>query len=168
MRRFGSQFLSLDDLFIHEIHDLYDAEKRMLKALPKMRDKAHAEALKQIFEAHFAQTLQHVKRLDEVFLRLNHAPDRETSEGMKSLLNEGDEMVGATADPDVRDAALIAAAQRLEHYEIAGYGTACTFAFQLGETEIADLLHRTLQEEMAADKKLTEVAEAEVNARAAE
>ena len=169
MSLFGNHELrSFDDLLVHEIEELYDAEKRMLKALPKMRDAAHAMALKQLFEAHLAQTLQHVRRLDEVFRCLNREQNGETCQAMNGLLNEGEDVINAKSSPEIRDAALIATAQRMEHHEMASYGTARTFAFELGQMEIAELLQRTLQEEIAADKKLTEIAETEVNARAAE
>ncbi|SRR5579884_1296826 len=163
----NQEFNSLEDLFVNQLEDLYDAEKRIVNALPKMAETAAAPALRRAFQEHLEQTRHHVDRLDTIFRQLGRTPQREACEAMKGLLREGDEMIGAKGDPDVRDAALIAAAQRVEHYEMAGYGTARTFALRLGHTDAARLLQSTLQEEVAADKKLTEVAETEVNARAA-
>jgi ferritin-like metal-binding protein YciE len=165
---YPDRFSSLDDLLIAQIEDLYYAEKRMVVALPKMMEAAHAVALKKAFEAHFAQTLQHVTRLDEVFKRLHRSPHGNTSQAVKGLLSDSDQPVTRGGSRDVMDAALIASAQRVEHYEMAAYGTARTFASELGQPEIADLLNRTLQEELAADRKLTEIAETEVNVRAAQ
>lgn len=162
----GQTFNSLQDLFLNQIEDLYDAEKRILRALPKMRDAASSPDLKMAFEAHLDETREHVQRLDRIFRQMNKTPERETCEAMKGLLEEGDEMIDSKGDPAVKDAAMIAAAQRVEHYEIAGYGTAKAFARQLGYTEAASLLDRTLQEERQADKKLTAIAETEVNAHA--
>jgi len=162
----NQEFNSLEDLFVNQLEDLYDAEKRIVRALPKMADTATAPALRRAFQDHLEQTRHHIDRLDTVFRQLGKTPERETCEAMKGLLREGEEMIGAKGDPDVRDAALIAAAQRVEHYEMAGYGTARTFALRLGHTDAARLLQTTLQEETATDKKLTEVAETEVNARA--
>jgi ferritin-like metal-binding protein YciE len=161
------EFNSLDDLFINQLEDLYDAENRIVQALPKMAETATDLSLRRAFESHLAETRQHVQRLDTIFQQLGSSPERKTCEAMKGLLREGEETISAKGNPQVRDAALIAAAQRVEHYEMAGYGTARTFALRLGHDAAARLLQSTLQEEMAADKKLTEVAEAEVNVRAA-
>jgi ferritin-like metal-binding protein YciE len=123
--------------------------------------------LKQAFQSHLGETQGHVARLETIFRAVNVAPKRETCEAMKGLISEGEEMIGATGDSDVKDAALIAAAQRVEHYEISGYGTARTIAQQLGLTDVAALLQQTLEEEKAADHKLTTIAESSVNVRAA-
>lgn len=168
MSLFGSQtFNSLEDLFVNQIEDLYDAEKRITKALPKMIDAASSPNLKQALQKHLTETQQQVDRLERVFQQINRTPERETCEAMKGLLSEGEEMVSAEGASDVKDAAIIAAAQRVEHYEISGYGTARTFAQRLGYSDAALLLQNTLQEEVAADKKLTEIAESSVNVRAA-
>lgn len=168
MSLFGSQtFNSLEDLFVNQLEDLYDAEKRITKALPKMIDAASSPNLKQALQKHLTETQQQVDRLERVFKQINRTPERETCEAMKGLLSEGEEMVSAEGASDVKDAAIIAAAQRVEHYEISGYGTARTFAQRLGYSDAALLLQSTLQEEVAADKKLTEIAESSVNVRAA-
>jgi ferritin-like metal-binding protein YciE len=168
MSLFGSQtFNSLEDLFVNQLEDLYDAEKRITKALPKMVDAASSPNLKQALQKHLTETQQQVDRLERVFKQINRTPERETCEAMKGLLSEGEEMVSAEGASDVKDAAIIAAAQRVEHYEISGYGTARTFAQRLGYADAALLLQNTLQEEVAADKKLTEIAESSVNVRAA-
>src|SRR5689334_22812012 len=148
------EFNSLHDLFINQIEDLYDAENRIVKALPKMIDAASNRDLKTAFETHLRETQGHVDRLDAIFRELSRTPTRETCEAMKGLIQEGEEMVNAKGDSAVRDAALIAAAQRVEHYEIASYGTARAFARQLGLNEPAQLLDATLHEEEHADKKL--------------
>jgi ferritin-like metal-binding protein YciE len=158
---------SLKDLFVNQIEDLFDAENRLTKALPKVAEAAHSNQLRQAIQSHLAETQGHVSRLEAIFRELNIEPKRETCEAMKGLLDEGEEMIGAKGDPEVKDAALIAAAQRVEHYEISGYGTARTFAQRLGLTQAANLLQQTLNEEVAADKKLTTIAESSVNAQAA-
>jgi len=160
------EFNSLEDLLLNQLEDLYDAENRLVKALPRMADAATAPALRRAFESHLEETKHQVERLNTIFQQLGRTPERETCEAMKGLLREGEEMIDAKGNPDVKDAALIAAAQRVEHYEMAGYGTARTFASRLGYSEAARLLQSTLDEEMAADKKLTQVAESEVNVTA--
>lgn len=167
MALFGTEFKSFEDLFESQLKDLYDAEQRITEALPKMADAATAAELKQAFTAHLRETEQQVQRLEQIFRLLGKAPERETCQAMKGLIAEGEEIVKAKADPDIRDAGLIAAAQRVEHYEMAGYGSARTFAQHLGHTEAARLLQTTLNEEGNADKKLTAIAEAGVNAHAA-
>ena len=119
---------SFDDLFLEQLQDLYDAEQRLTKALPQMAGAAHSTALRAAFEEHFRQTQGHVSRLEQVFRMLGKSPQARTCEAMKGLVEEGSEVISAKGDPNVKDAALIAAAQRVEHYEIAGYGTARTFA----------------------------------------
>jgi ferritin-like metal-binding protein YciE len=157
---------SMEDLLFNQLEDLYDAEHRIVKALPDMVEGAATPALKQAFNMHLNQTRQHVERLDQIFQQLGRSPESETCEAMKGLLQEGKEMLDANGDPEVKDAALIAAAQRVEHYEMAGYGTARTFAQRLGWDEAARLLQSTLEEEKAADEKLTEIAESQVNVQA--
>jgi ferritin-like metal-binding protein YciE len=168
MGLFSSMTLnSMNDLFVVQIEDLYDAEQRLTKALPKMADAAANKQLKAAFQHHLRETERHVTRLEKVFSIIGMTPKRETCEAMKGLIAEGDEAVNAAGDPDVRDAALIAAAQRVEHYEIAGYGTVRTLAEQLGSQEAARILQETLDEERACDKKLTEIAESRINIKAA-
>lgn len=161
-----TEFNSLDDLFLHQIEDLYDAEKRLTKALPQMAKAAHHPELKQAFEHHLRETEGQVNRLEKIFSLLGQSPTRETCAAMKGLIEEGEEMISARGDDDVRDAALIAAAQRVEHYEMAGYGTARNFAERLGLHEASRLLQQTLDEEKNADSKLTQIAEGSVNVHA--
>jgi ferritin-like metal-binding protein YciE len=166
MALFRHEFNNLNDLFIEQLQDLYDAEKRLLKALPKMADAASTAELRQAFAEHHQQTNQHVQRLEQIFQRLGKTPESETSSAMKGLVSDGEGMVNAKGDDAVRDAALIAAAQRVEHYEIAGYGTARTFARQLGMSDVAQTLQQTLDEEGNTDKRLTQIAESQVNIQA--
>jgi ferritin-like metal-binding protein YciE len=161
------EFNSLKDLFINQIEDLYDAENRLTKALPKMAEASHSPQLQQAFQTHLAETQGHVSRLETIFREIKVEPKRETCEAMKGLIAEGEEMISAKGDPDVKDAAIIAAAQRVEHYEISGYGTARTFAQRLGLTQAANLLQQTLNEEVGADRKLNQIAEGAVNQQAA-
>ena len=157
---------SLEDLLVMELEDLFDAEKRLCDALPKMADAASSEELKRAFNEHYQQTKRQVSRLEEIFSRLGRSATRETCDAMKGLIREGSEIISATGDPDVKDAALIGAAQRVEHYEIAGYGTARTFAEHLGYSEVARLLQTTLDEESKTDTKLTQLAQESINVKA--
>jgi ferritin-like metal-binding protein YciE len=161
-----TEFNSLNDLFANQIEDLYDAENRLTQALPKMAEAANSSQLKQAFQSHLTETQGHVRRLEQIFREINIDPKRETCQAMKGLITEGEEMIKATGDADVKDAALIAAAQRVEHYEISGYGSARAFARRLGLTQAASLLQQTLEEEKAADEKLNTIAESSVNQRA--
>ncbi len=166
MGLFGSkEFNTLEDLFCHQLEDLYDAEMRLTKALPKMQEAAHTPALKNAFKQHLQETQNQVNRLEQIFKQLGKEPQRETCPAMKGLIAEGEEMIQSKGDDTVRDAALIAAAQRVEHYEMSGYGTARTFAQQLGHTQAVELLDATLEEEKTTDAKLTQIAEAIVNPR---
>lgn len=158
---------SFDDLFVEQLQDLYDAEQRITQALPKMAAAAHNPALKSAFQEHLRQTENQVTRLQQVFKSLGKSAQSKTCEAMKGLVEEGSEIVSGEGDPDVKDAALIAAAQRVEHYEIAAYGTARTFAQRLGKPEAARLLQQTLDEEAETDKKLTGLAEKAINPKAA-
>jgi len=164
----STEFNSLDDLFVNQLADLYDAEKRLTDALPKMAEAANSPALQRAFLEHLQQTRNHVTRLEQIFQGLGQTPESETCQAMKGLISEGEEMIKAKGDSAVKDAALIAAAQRVEHYEMAGYGTARTFALRLGHQQAAELLQTTLEEEGAADKLLTQIAEQQVNTRAAQ
>jgi ferritin-like metal-binding protein YciE len=163
---YNKKFESLDDLLVEQLQDLYDAEKQLTKALPEMVEAAANSELKDAFDSHFRETQEHVRRLDNIFAILGKDAESTTCEAMKGLLSEGDEVIDAEGDRDVKDAALIAAAQRVEHYEIAVYGTARTFAERLGYSDIASILQKTLDEEGAADKKLTVVAEQSINWKA--
>ena len=149
---------TLRELYIDELKDLYSAETQITKALPKLVETATNSALRQAFEHHLEETMSHVTRLEQIFEGLNESPKGKTCEGMKGLLKEGDERAGEDGDADVLDAGLISAAQRVEHYEIAAYGSARTYAELLGEREAVRLLTDTLEEEKAADTKLTLVA----------
>jgi ferritin-like metal-binding protein YciE len=157
---------SLQKLYIEELRDLYNAENQLVKALPKMAKGASHQELKQAFEDHLDQTKEHVERLEEIFKRLDEKPTGKTCKGMKGLIEEGAEMLEEDGDEAVLDAALIGAAQRVEHYEIAAYGTVRTFANMLGEQEAVELLQQTLDEEGETDKLLTELAESVVNVEA--
>jgi ferritin-like metal-binding protein YciE len=149
---------SLKELFVEELQDLYSAETQITKALPKMAKAATSPALKDAFESHLEETKEQIQRLDQIFESLGESSKGKTCEGMKGLLKEGDELMKEDADPEVMDAGLIAAAQRVEHYEMAGYGTVRTYAELLGEDEAVTLLEATLKEEKAADSKLSKVA----------
>lgn len=158
---------TLQDLLIEELRDLYDAEHRILKALPKMAKAASSTQLRTAFEDHLEETQMHVKRLEEVFGFLDEKPKKKTCHGIMGLLEEGEEFIkDKKMNDNVRDAGLISAAQRVEHYEMAGYGCVRTFARILGHVEAEELLQQTLDEEGNADKTLTEIAETAVNAQA--
>ena len=159
---------SLRTLWIEEMRDLYNAENQLLKALPKMAKAASTPELKEAFENHLDQTQTHVERLDEIFVKLGKKPSGKTCKAMKGLVEEGSEMMKQDGPESVIDAGLIAAAQRVEHYEMAGYGVARTFASVLGEDEAEDLLQTTLDEEGETDERLTEIAESIVNEDAEE
>jgi ferritin-like metal-binding protein YciE len=154
---------SLQDLFTEELKDLYSAEKMLIKALPKMAKAASNEELRQGFEEHLEQTKGHVNRLEQIFERLETSPRGTKCKAMEGLIEEGKEVIEQKAEPAVRDAVLIGAAQKVEHYEIAGYGTARTHATLLGDEEAAQLLQETLDEEAETDKKLTQLAESAIN-----
>jgi ferritin-like metal-binding protein YciE len=149
----------LDTLFVEEIKDLYDAEKQLVRALPKMAKSASSEELRTAFEDHLAETKTHVQRLEQVFEMMGVPAKGKTCAGMKGLVEEGDEVMQEDAVEELLDAALIGAAQRVEHYEMAAYGTARAMAERLGKQDAVDLLQETLDEEKAADEKLTEIAE---------
>lgn len=153
------QLSSLHNLYVEELKDIRDAEQQILKALPKMAQAASSPDLKKAFEGHLEQSREHLSRLDRIFKELGEGKNGTTCEAMAGLVKEGDEVIKAMGDAMVKDAALIAAAQRVEHYEMAVYGTVRTFARELGYDEAADLLQKTLDEEGAADKKLTKIAE---------
>lgn len=157
---------SLHKLYVEELRDLYNAENQLLKALPKMAKAAASDDLKQAFEDHLDETKDHVERLEDIFSALDENPKGKTCHGMKGLIEEGAEMLEKDGEESVLDAGIIGAAQKIEHYEIASYGTARTFATLLGEDEAADLLQQTLDEEGETNKRLTELAEEIVNPEA--
>jgi ferritin-like metal-binding protein YciE len=151
------QLQTLNDLFRHEVADLYDAETQLVQAIPKMARAATHDQLRQAFEHHLEETRDHVRRLEEIRAQIG-SPLLERCEGMQGLIAEGEEIVSGGGDAAVRDAALIGAAQRVEHYEIAAYGTARTLAGELSLDDARDLLDQTLDEEAQADKLLTKIA----------
>jgi ferritin-like metal-binding protein YciE len=157
---------TLEKLYVSELRDLYNAENQLLKALPKMAKGASSEELKDGFEKHLEQTKGHVRRLEQIFEGLGENPKGKTCKAMKGLIEEGSEMLEQEGDESVIDAGLIGAAQRVEHYEIAAYGTVRTFANLLGEEDAAELLQQTLDEEGETDKELSELAEGIVNEEA--
>ncbi len=158
---------SLRDLLVEQLQDLYDAEQRITKALPKMAKAATSPALKAAFEKHLRETEGQVKRLEQVFEALGETAKTKTCKAMQGLIAEGEETMSENAEPEVLDAALIAAAQRVEHYEMAGYGTVRSYAKLLKEDAIVGLLEQTLQEEKATDEALTTLAESSINVEAA-
>jgi ferritin-like metal-binding protein YciE len=157
------KLVTLHDLYVDELKDLYNAEHQLLKALPKMAKAAADPQLAQAFTDHLEETEGQVERLDKIFKKLDVSPKGKTCKAMQGLLEEGKDLMAEDADPSVMDAALIAAAQRVEHYEMAGYGCVRTFARLLGDKQAAALLQATLDEEGAADKHLTELAESVIN-----
>jgi ferritin-like metal-binding protein YciE len=159
---------SLDDLLVHELQDIYNAEGQILRALPKMIKAASHPELQSAFEEHLEQTEGQVERLDQVFKLLGVPAKGKKCEGMAGLLEEGKKTMEEDALPSVMDAALIAAAQKVEHYEIASYGCVCTYAEMLGYDQVHDLLGQTLDEEEATDEKLSALAENVINVDAEE
>lgn len=154
---------SLHKLYVQQLKDLYSAENQLLKALPKMQEAATNEELKQAFGDHLNETKEQVARLEKVFKSLDFEPGGHKCEAMAGLIKEGEEMIKADAPNEVRDAGLIAAAQRVEHYEMAGYGTCRAYAEKMGDQEAADILQQTLDEEARADESLNRLAERSIN-----
>ncbi len=150
---------TLHELYIDQLRDLYSAETQLTKALPEMAEAANEPALRQGFETHLEETNGHVRRLEQILGELGEKPTGKTCKAMEGLIKEGKETINEDATPEVKDAALIAAAQRVEHYEIAGYGTVRTYADLMGHTEAAALLQATLDEEGATNKKLMAAAQ---------
>ncbi len=157
---------SLDSLFLMEVKDLYSAEKQLTKALPKAAKKASSQELKSAIEEHLHQTEGHVNRLEEIFKILGQPPKGHPCAAMKGILEEADEAMRQKAEPAVLDAAIIGAAQKVEHYEIASYGTVVEWAKQMGRDDIGRLLGQTLNEEEQTDRKLTELAKNRINPQA--
>jgi ferritin-like metal-binding protein YciE len=155
----------LEDLFIDSLKDLYDAESQIVSAMPKMIEAANSQDLKNGFKEHLEVTRRQHKRLEDIFKEMKEDPKGKKCVGMQGLIREGEEIIKEAGDPDVRDAGLIAAAQKIEHYEIAGYGTVRAYAQALGHQNYAQLLNETLQEEGQTDKKLTAMAEGHINAQ---
>jgi ferritin-like metal-binding protein YciE len=157
---------SLRELYVQELKDLYSAENQILKALPKMIDAATAPALKAGFAEHLDQTKGHVARLEQIFENLGEGPRGKHCRGMEGVISEGEELIKQRPSASVLDAGLISAAQHVEHYEIAGYGTCRTYAELLKDDKARDLLQQTLMEEEQTDKKLTQLAQKEINVMA--
>lgn len=151
-------FNSLEDVFAEQLNDLRSAEEQLVEALPKLAGAASSEELRQAFEEHLAQTRGHLERVDDLLVTSGVTRTGEACVGMRGLIEEGSKVVSASGDPMAKDAALIAAAQRVEHYEIAAYGTAATLADQLGFDDAQDVLGQILDEEETADKLLTKIA----------
>ncbi len=158
---------SLEKLYVHELKDLYSAETQVLEALPRLIEAATDEGLRQALRGHLEETRKQVSRLEQIFEGRDFSPRGQRCKGMEGLLEEGRDLISSDIDQDVRDAAIIAACQRVEHYEMAGYGTARAYAEKLGEYDAAELLTQSLEEEGAADRKLTELAERRINFEAA-
>ncbi len=157
---------NLEDLFEHQLKDLYSAESQLIKALPKMHKKANDEQLKQAIEKHLEETKEHKNRLKEVCDDLGIKPTGEECKAMKGLIEEAESFLEEDADGDVRDAGIIAEAQRVEHYEISGYGTVIRYAKELGHEKAAKTLQKTLDEEYKTDQNLTKMAESRLNRKA--
>ena len=162
------KLMTLQDLLAEELKDIYSAENQLVKALPKMAKAATSPELKEAFESHLLETETQVARLEQIFERLGIKPGRKKCKAMEGLVAEGKDTISEDAEPMVHDAALISSAQRVEHYEIAAYGTARTFATLLGDDETAELLQLSLDEEGQADKKLTDIAMSGINQEAME
>jgi ferritin-like metal-binding protein YciE len=158
---------NLDDLFVHTLEDIYYAEKKLVKALPKMAKHADSSVLASAFTSHLEETKVHVERLDEVFKMLGRKSKAEKCPAIDGIVEEAEDLMSEIKDPDTRDAAMIAAAQAAEHYEITRYGTLVSWAKLLGQNDLAAQLEKTLKEEYAADDKLTKIAESRLNREAA-
>jgi ferritin-like metal-binding protein YciE len=159
---------SMESLFLHELSDLYNAEKQIIKALPKMEEAATSPDLKAAFEEHLEVTKEQLGRLEQIFETLEHKVSTKKCKAMEGIIKEANELLSEDVDPPILDAALIGAAQKVEHYEIAGYGTARAYARLLGHEDAARLLEQTLEEEGETDKKLTALAESHLNQKAAQ
>jgi ferritin-like metal-binding protein YciE len=153
-----STMSTVEDLLVDQIRDLYDAEKQLVRALPKMAKAASSDELRQAIEDHLEETTNQVQRLEQAFEQLDKTAKGKTCKAMKGLIEEGGEVIEEDSEEPINDLALIAAAQRVEHYEISAYGTAKAMAKHIGENQVASLLEETEDEEKAADKKLTEIA----------
>jgi ferritin-like metal-binding protein YciE len=166
MGLFTRDIKTMDDLFLHTLRDVYYAENKIVKSLPDMIESANDPQLKQGLQAHLGETEGHVKRLEDIFQMVGAKATSVACPAIDGIIEEAEEVTGETDDKDVLDAAIIAAAQAVEHYEITRYGSLISWANQLGRNDVAQVLAKTLAEEKAADKKLTTVAESKVNLRA--
>jgi ferritin-like metal-binding protein YciE len=164
---FSRDISTMDDLFVHTLQDIYYAEQEILKALPTMIEKATNSELRSGLGQHLAETRNHVHRVEQVFGMHGAEPKTVTCPAINGIIKEADEIAGEVDNKEVLDAALIAAAQAVEHYEITRYGALVSWAKQLGRSDCASVLHRNLEEERAADQKLTQIAESKVNLEAA-
>ena len=162
----ASKMATLEDLYTDMLKDMYSAEKQLVKALPKLAKNAQSPDLKKAFQEHLKQTEGHVERIERIFSDMEGSPRGKKCVGMEGLIEEGNEIMQEDAEPDVLDAGLIAAAQKVEHYEISSYGTARAWAERLGYDKAARLLQQTLEEESMANEKLTQIAESHVNMEA--
>jgi len=163
MALFSSDINTMNDLFLHTLKDIYYAEKQIEKALPTMIEKATKAPLREGFEMHLDETRGHVERLEEVFRMIGEEPSGTTCPAIDGIIKEANEIAGDIGDKDVLDAALAAAAQAVEHYEITRYGTLIAWAREMGRPEVAEVFEKTLKEERAADEKLTSLAEQRLN-----
>jgi ferritin-like metal-binding protein YciE len=154
---------SLEDLYVHELKDLYSAEKQLIEALPEMVEAANSPQLREAFASHLKETEQHFEKVHQLLQKLDENPGSTKCKGMEGLLEEGEDAIDEEASPAVRDAFLISAAQRVEHYEISGYGTARAYARSLGRADDAEVLNQILEQEYAADNKLDKLAEGNIN-----
>jgi ferritin-like metal-binding protein YciE len=166
MKQQNEQENGLQELLVEELRDIYHAEGQLLKALPKMAKAAKSERLKEAFERHLEETEQQIERLERAFESLGEPVKGKKCQAMEGLIAEGKEVMEEHSESAMLDAALICAAQKIEHYEIASYGTICTWADLLGLDEVSDLLKETLDEEKTTDESLTEIAESEINVEA--
>jgi ferritin-like metal-binding protein YciE len=167
MGLFSKDIKNMDDLFVHTLRDIYYAEKQIVKALPEMIEKANNPQLKQGFQTHLRESENHVKRLDQVFELIGKEAQGVDCPAIDGIIEEAEDVAGEVQDKTVLDAALIAAAQAVEHYEMTRYGTLIAWAKQMGHNNAVTLLNQTLEEEKATDKKLTQMAESQINRRAA-
>ena len=168
MALFSMKLETLQNLFVEQLRDLYDGEEQITKALPKMIEKAEHSELKDALQEHLDVTRQQIRRLEQIFQMLGEKASGKTCKGMKGVIAEGEGLMSEAEDPSVLDAGIIASAQRVEHYEIAGYGTVRTYAQLLGRADIANLLQQTLDEEKEADQTLSQIAQSvNVEAKAA-
>jgi ferritin-like metal-binding protein YciE len=159
MALFSMKIDNLQELFVEQLRDLYDGEQQITEALPKLIEKASNPQLKSALKEHLEITRQQITRLEQIFKGMNEKPTGESCKGMKGVIKEGDDVVSKANDPAVRDASIITSAQRVEHYEMAGYGTVKTYARQLGKPEYARILDQILSEEKEADEKLSQIAD---------
>ena len=167
MGLFSKDIKTLDDLFVHQLQDIYYAEKQITKGLPKMIAKTSDSQLKQALQAHLGETEQQIKMLEQVFRMHGHDPKGATCPAIDGIVSEADDIMGDVADQEVLDAAILASAQAVEHYEITRYGTLTAWAKRLGRPDCASILHQILEQEKATDEKLSRIAETKVNVKAA-